>query len=250
MDEKLMTVGEIAKKANVSVRTLQYYDKSGLLKPSAYSEGGNRLYSSKELVILYQIKGLKHMGLTLNQIKSNIISLDKPEDVIEILQGQKEKIVKNIESLKDSLSAIELLEKGIEKNNRVDFAKYAKIIANAHDKMNTLWFLNVMDLELSEYMISKDKKTLQDFGKNFIDLIDSIIQIQKEGIQPHSCKGQDLMSTFWSMVEDFIDEDDSWLPSLVHFSEQLENFEHDFAKKWEQVEQFITEGLEIYLRNK
>ncbi len=38
-----MTVGEVAKKIGVTVRTLQYYDKEGLLSPSAESEGGRRL---------------------------------------------------------------------------------------------------------------------------------------------------------------------------------------------------------------
>ena len=95
-DEKLMTVGEIAKEADVSVRTVQYYDKCSLLKPSAYSEGGNRLYSSKDLVMLHQIKGLKHLGLSLDEIKSQIISLDFPEKVLELLQRQKVKIASNI----------------------------------------------------------------------------------------------------------------------------------------------------------
>ena len=40
-----MTVGEVAKKIGVTVRTLQYYDKEGLLSPSAESEGGRRLYT-------------------------------------------------------------------------------------------------------------------------------------------------------------------------------------------------------------
>lgn len=46
--EGFMTVGELAKKMNVSVRTLQYYDKEGLLSPSAESEGGRRLYTDKD----------------------------------------------------------------------------------------------------------------------------------------------------------------------------------------------------------
>ena len=45
-----MTVGEVAKKIGVTVRTLQYYDKEGLLSPSAESEGGRRLYTDKDLV--------------------------------------------------------------------------------------------------------------------------------------------------------------------------------------------------------
>ena len=50
-----MTVGEAAKKIGVTVRTLQYYDKKGLLSPSAESEGGRRLYTDKDLVTLHQI---------------------------------------------------------------------------------------------------------------------------------------------------------------------------------------------------
>ena len=45
-----MTVGEVAKKMGVTVRTLQYYDKEGLLSPSAESEGGRRLYTDKDLI--------------------------------------------------------------------------------------------------------------------------------------------------------------------------------------------------------
>ncbi len=50
-----MTVGEVAKKMGVTVRTLQYYDKEGLLSPSAGSEGGRRLYIDKDLVTLHYI---------------------------------------------------------------------------------------------------------------------------------------------------------------------------------------------------
>ena len=42
-----MTVGEVAKKMEVTVRTLQHYDKEGLLSPSALSDGGRRLYTDK-----------------------------------------------------------------------------------------------------------------------------------------------------------------------------------------------------------
>ena len=56
-----MTVGEIAKKMGVTVRTLQYYDKEGLLSPSAESEGGRRLYTDRDLIMLHQILSLKSL---------------------------------------------------------------------------------------------------------------------------------------------------------------------------------------------
>lgn len=79
-----MTVGEVAKKIGVSVRTLQYYDKEGLLSPSAESEGGCRLYTDKDLVMLHQIISLKSLGFSLDDIKHRLISLETPADVANL----------------------------------------------------------------------------------------------------------------------------------------------------------------------
>lgn len=72
-DKKLpqdyMTVGEMAKKMGVTVRTLQYYDQQGLLSPSAESEGGRRLYTDRDMILLHQILSLKHLGFSLDAIK-------------------------------------------------------------------------------------------------------------------------------------------------------------------------------------
>ena len=67
--EGFMTVGELAKKMGITIRTLQYYDKEGLLSPSAESEGGRRLYTDKDIVLLHQILSLKSLGFSLKDIK-------------------------------------------------------------------------------------------------------------------------------------------------------------------------------------
>ena len=71
-----MTVGEVAKKMDVTVRTLQHYDKEGLLSPSAVSDGGRRLYTDKDIVKLHQILSLKHLGFSLDDIRNRLIPLD------------------------------------------------------------------------------------------------------------------------------------------------------------------------------
>lgn len=43
------TTGELAKLCNVTVRTVQYYDKRGILIPTELSEGGRRLYTESDL---------------------------------------------------------------------------------------------------------------------------------------------------------------------------------------------------------
>lgn len=103
-----MTVGEVAKKIGVTVRTLQYYNKEGLLSPSAESEGGRRLYTDKDLIKLHQIISLKSLGFSLDDIKQRLISLETPTDVANALTEQADDIRRKIEQLTASLTAIEL----------------------------------------------------------------------------------------------------------------------------------------------
>ena len=48
----MMTVKELANLTGTSVRTLQYYDKIGLLPPAAYTDAGYRLYNEQSLEII------------------------------------------------------------------------------------------------------------------------------------------------------------------------------------------------------
>jgi DNA-binding transcriptional MerR regulator len=58
----MYTTGEIAKKCNVSVRTVQYYDEKGILIPSELTEGGRRLFSENDVRTLETICFLKELG--------------------------------------------------------------------------------------------------------------------------------------------------------------------------------------------
>ena len=51
----MMTVNEVSKLAGVSIRTLHYYDKIGLLHPSTVTEAGYRQYDDTALERLQQI---------------------------------------------------------------------------------------------------------------------------------------------------------------------------------------------------
>ncbi len=68
-EDDLMTVGELARRVGVTVRTIQYYDQKGLLHPSSKSEQNQRLYSRDDEERLYRILTLKYLGFSLAQIK-------------------------------------------------------------------------------------------------------------------------------------------------------------------------------------
>lgn len=61
--------GEFAKLANVTIRTVRYYDKQNVLKPSLVTDSGIRLYTDEDFVNLQQILLLKYLGFSLEEIK-------------------------------------------------------------------------------------------------------------------------------------------------------------------------------------
>lgn len=113
-NKELMTVGELAKKMDITVRTLQYYDKEDLLKPSEKSEGGRRLYTNKDMVKLHQILSMKFLGFSLDDIKNRLVTLDTPEEVVNVLCEQAQIIKGEIANLTEVLSAIEILKDEVE----------------------------------------------------------------------------------------------------------------------------------------
>lgn len=72
----MRTVNEVSKLTGVSIRTLQYYDKIGLLKPSAYTEAGYRLYDDTALETLQQILLFRELEFPLKEIKEIIAGPD------------------------------------------------------------------------------------------------------------------------------------------------------------------------------
>lgn len=161
-----MTVGEAAKKMGVTVRTLQYYDKEGLFSPSAESEGGRRLYTDKDLIMLHQIISLKSLGFSLDDIKHNLTDLETPDDVANALTEQANGIRKKIEQLTASLTAIEQLKTEVLQMQTVDFKKYADIIVNLQMNNEYYWLIKKFDDNMLDYIRSKFDK---DSGLDFID---------------------------------------------------------------------------------
>ena len=69
MKNEVFRVGELAKRTGVSVRALHHYDAIGLLAPSHRSESRYRLYDRKDIVRLQEIKSLRQLGFSLEEIR-------------------------------------------------------------------------------------------------------------------------------------------------------------------------------------
>lgn len=80
-DQNYLTIGELARRVGVTVRTIQYYDQQGLLSPSAKGPQNQRLYTDDNVKDLYRILTLKYLGLSLAQIKSDAALYREPGSI-------------------------------------------------------------------------------------------------------------------------------------------------------------------------
>jgi DNA-binding transcriptional MerR regulator len=101
----LLTVGEVAKLAHVSVRALHHYDELGLLTPSARSEAGYRLYSTGDLERLQHILFYKELGFGLEEIGG--LTADPVFDRREVLAAQRDLVTERVARLEAMLALID-----------------------------------------------------------------------------------------------------------------------------------------------
>ncbi len=116
----MMTVNEVSKLTGVSIRTLQYYDKIGLLHPAKYTESGYRLYDDAALEKLQQILLFRELEFPLREIKAiiNNPNFDRSkalEQQITLLTLKKE----HLENLIDLARGIKMI--GV---NKMDFTAF------------------------------------------------------------------------------------------------------------------------------
>ncbi len=108
MDE--LTVGDVAVRFGVTVRTLHHYDAIGLLTPSRRSASGYRVYTSADLTRLSQIIVYRRLEMSLDEIAS---VLDEGDEVSH-LRRQRERVMSRLDELTDLVEAIDqALEKAM-----------------------------------------------------------------------------------------------------------------------------------------
>lgn len=117
----MRTVKEISDLTGISVRTLHYYDEIGLLKPTAKSEAGYRLYDDKALETLQQILFFREFDISLKEIKTVIENpaLEKNQ----ILQMQRKMLTAKKERMERLIASIDRILKG---DHSMDFEVFSK----------------------------------------------------------------------------------------------------------------------------
>jgi DNA-binding transcriptional MerR regulator/ubiquinone/menaquinone biosynthesis C-methylase UbiE len=122
------TTGTFAKMANVSLRTIRYYDKTGLLKPSGMTEAGYRLYTDADFVRLQRILTLKYLGFSLEEIKELGVRDSDADYVKQSLKLQQELVEKKIAGLQLVQEALGQTREVLDRGEEIDWEKMLELI--------------------------------------------------------------------------------------------------------------------------
>lgn len=125
LEHRYYRTGQFARRASVTIRTLRYYDRVGLLQPRKHTESGYRLYSDEDLIRLQQILGLKYLGFSLGEIRACLSA--GPQRFVEVLAQQRAMLEEKRKQLDAVLRTIEQTEQ-LARAGRCDWEAIAGVI--------------------------------------------------------------------------------------------------------------------------
>ena len=232
-----MTTGEMARVAGISQKALRIYDEKGLLRPVGYSEGNYKLYDKNSLMILEKIIALKHVGFSLDEIKSNLEN-NEQESITEALKNQLDLMEKKIYEMQKAADCIKValarLSEDPDWDNVADIIRKMEMAqgqderrwyASSHAADGIEWYVKIFDsLDFSE-------------GEKVLDLGCSYGLLWRENRDriPKNflVDGVDIHESWADDFAEYLEEQKNSLPEGTEINLLFSNLEH--AATWEEL---------------
>ena len=216
----MKSISQVAKLTGVSIRTLQYYDEIGLLKPSKLTAAGYRMYDDNTLQILQQILFFKELGFPLKEIKE---ILEKPDfDRIAAFKKQKELFLLKRDRLGRLIQLLERLEKGEQcmSFKEFDLSDYINALENFKSNQTETVIQHWGSIENFDMFIQKIKDDENHVAKLAIQQFGSIEKYTEE--MKHNLEHfSEIMDEWYSQVPEEMLKEDKFLKLASHKGEDV-----------------------------
>ncbi|MBO8189483.1 MerR family transcriptional regulator [Streptomyces spirodelae] len=91
-----MQIGEVAARTELSLRTIRHYEETGLVTPSARSQGGFRLYTEADVARLMVIRRMKPLGFSLDEMRDLLAATDRLDSGDELSASERAELLERI----------------------------------------------------------------------------------------------------------------------------------------------------------
>ncbi len=241
-------ISEFASVGDVTVRTLRYYDKINLLKPSDYTESGHRLYTKDDLYVLQQIQSFKHLGFSLGEIQNIILQCDiETEEFLRQIRFQRELLLAEQERIAKVLSHMDEMMKKFQKEKRVDVALFSSFLQTfIWEKENKEWLEEHFSKDsVRAFYNNKDLK--EEFEQRFMDVIGKLKNYKEEEKDPSHHDVQVTLKEFFNVIEEvtnYLDTPQSDIEDIIQKSNlPLSEFPTLFTT---EEEKYIKEAMKQF----
>lgn len=210
----MRTVKQVAALTGVSVRTLQYYDEIGLLRPTRVTEAGYRYYDEQALAALQQVLFFRELDFPLKQIKAIMQAPDF--DKIEAFKKQSALLTAKRDRLNRLLALLGRLAKGetCMEFESFDLSEYVQA--------------------LEQFKRDNEEAVRKHFGS--IEAFDDLIQRARD----HEESIAQSAVQYYGSVEEYVQ---AMKRSLTHFSENMEKMQRIQEKGYVAQNQRLMEQL-------
>lgn len=216
----MKTISQVARLTGVSIRTLQYYDEIGLLKPSELTTAGYRMYDDNALQILQQILFFKELGFPLKEIKE---ILEKPDfDRIAAFKKQKELFLLKRNRLDRLIQLLERLEKGepCMSFKEFDLSDYINALEDFKSNQTETVIQHWGSIENFDMFIQKIKDDEDQVAKLAIQQFGSIEKYTEE--MKHNLEHfSEIMEYWYSQIPEETRTEDKFLNLASHKGEDV-----------------------------
>lgn len=200
------SIGEFSERTGVSIRTLHYYDKIGLLRAEKNPQSGHRIYTYDDIITLQKILSLKFLGYSLDKIKNllheSIFTVDLNDSLslhLQALEKEKEQIEQSIRSIKRIMKHTE--EEGEVDSNLLFSLVHSMYTEGAYKE----WMEkhNLTDVASELYKKSEEEQILLD--KTFINLSKEVKKLYGKPVEDP--KVQEMIKVYLEESFTFLGEE-------------------------------------------
>lgn len=245
--EHFFTVGELANRVGVTVRTLQYYDKTGLLK-AKYSPSGRRIYSNDDVLRLQQIMFLKSFGFPLAEIKQNIQRQNSAGDLEQSFTRQHDMVVRQLENLTQMARLLKTIIDEIHLNHELGLEKLLTIMelmkqGNPYSFVFR-YFGNDQVKAINNRFASTEFNN--EYVENAQQLFTRLQELYQQNADPASQEGQELAANWWKMTNEFTSGDTKMLNTLLSAGMDIDHWPKEAKPIQDAIQNFLTKALAVY----
>lgn len=184
-NEKKYTIGTFAKLTGVTERTLRFYDRKGLLKPTMKNQYGHRYYSEQDIYQLQKILVLKYLDFSLEEIEQYLFQHN--EDFRSTLNSQYSLLLRKQKQLQQVIDAIEHMQHILKDTDKLDINLLVMLIYSLQNEQKQKeWLVGLLPKSFVDviFMEGKSKEDRQMIEGEIIEVLMELKRFYKESRSP------------------------------------------------------------------